>query len=153
MATVLNIPERASLALHAMGRLAVHDDRPQTNMEMAEAMGVSSTHLSKVLQRLHQAGLVTSTPGPGGGFSLARSSDEITLLDVYEVLVGPLRPTRCLLNRPTCDGACILGDLLVRVHNEVTEYLGGTRLSDLARSGAGTTSDEKKDRTHRRAKV
>jgi len=138
MPNVVNISEAASLALHAMAYLASDADRPATCREIAEALEVSGAHLSKVLQRLAHAGLITSTPGPKGGFRLARPSRAIRLLEIYEVISGPLRPTTCLLGKPVCDGKCILGDLLRETNRSVARYLSKTRLSELSGIGRRT---------------
>jgi len=131
MANVLKVSEAASLALHAMVLLAARDEVVSTG-EIASTLRVSVAHLSKVLQRLARVGLVRSIRGPKGGFILGKASEEITLLDVYEAIEGPLVPSNCLLNTPVCSGErCILGGLLETVNEQVREYLAGTRLSEL----------------------
>ena len=54
-------------------------------------------YLSKVLQSLSRAGLVNSQRGVGGGFVLARSLDDLTLLDVINAVDPLKRITRCPL--------------------------------------------------------
>lgn len=130
---ILAISDAASLALHTAGLLAADPARRRPVREIAALLGVSQAHLAKVLQRLARAGLVHSVRGPAGGFVLRRAADEVTLLEVYEAVMGPLHPSPCLLGRPTCSAAgCVLGGLLRRVDAEVRTYLEGTRLSALA---------------------
>ncbi|GIG60020.1 transcriptional regulator [Longispora fulva] len=52
-------------------------------------------YLNKQLQALSRAGILTSTPGPRGGFHLARPAEEITLLDVVTAIEGPDELFRC----------------------------------------------------------
>ncbi len=133
MSNVIKVSEAASLALHTMVFLAKNNGQLASTKEIASTLQVSEAHLSKVLQRLVRVGLVKSTRGPKGGFELARGGDQITLLDVYESIDGPLGSTNCLLGTPTCGGnVCILGDLLKTVNKEVKEYLAGTKLNGLA---------------------
>ena len=47
-------------------------------------------YLEQIFQRLRRAGLVRSKRGPGGGYTLARSSGEISLREIIEALEGPL---------------------------------------------------------------
>ena len=116
-----------------MALLAANLKQPISTREIAARFQISEAHLSKVLQRLTKAGFVESTRGPKGGFIIGKPIDEITLLDVYESIEGPLVSCDCLLGVPVCgDGGCILGDLLVTVNRQVREYLAGTRLSELA---------------------
>ncbi len=132
MATLLKISEAASLALHTMVYLAANDRRLVTTHQIGEALQVSEAHLSKVLQRLAKVGLVDSTRGPGGGFKLAKPGEQISLLEVYEAIEGPLAPTNCLLSTPICSGEkCILGGLLEDINKRVKEYFAETRLDEL----------------------
>ena len=132
MSNVLRISDAASLGLHAMVLLAVDWQKEISTRQIASKLQVSEAHLSKVLQRLGKVGLVTSSRGPRGGFALARKAEEITLLDVYEAIDGPLVPNNCLLGTRICGGErCILGDLLETVDSQVREYLATTRLHEL----------------------
>ncbi|MCA9319570.1 MAG: Rrf2 family transcriptional regulator, partial [Planctomycetes bacterium] len=63
-----------------------------------ERYQVSQHHLSKVLQQLVRAGLLTSLRGVGGGHTLARDAKNVTLYDVVEVFEGEHRD----------DGSCLL---------------------------------------------
>lgn len=131
MQQVLNISQAASLALHTMGRLAAADSGPITTKNLAHDLGVSEAHLAKIMARLGKAGLVSARRGPQGGFVLAVDPDRVNLLQVYEAAEGPLPTGGCLLDRPVCDGNCLLGDLLQRLGREVRQYLERTYLSDV----------------------
>jgi len=140
MANMLRISDAASLALHAAVMLAVNPGKEVSTRRIASQLNASEAHLSKVLQRLAKAGLVTSTRGPKGGFTLQKRADKVRLLDVYETIEGPLVPNHCLLGTPICDGKCIFGDLLETVDRQIGDYLAGTNLSELTdvyRSKAG----------------
>jgi Rrf2 family protein len=133
MSSVLKISEATSLALHSMAFLAAKPEQATTTKEIAARFNVSEAHLSKVLQRLTKAGFVESTRGPKGGFALSRPADEISLLDVYEFMEGPLTSRKCLLGTPVCRGnECILGGLLETVDRQLRDYLSKAKLSELA---------------------
>jgi Rrf2 family protein len=132
MPKVMQISEAASLALHSMVLLASKPEKIFSVREIAFTLHVSEAHLSKVLQRLARVGLVTSNRGPKGGFVLGKKSNEITLLEVYEAIDGPLTSNRCLFETPICNGAqCIFGDLLLTTNNRYKAYLEGMKLSEL----------------------
>jgi len=134
MVNLLRISEAASLAMHTMVLLAKDPEKVVSTHTIATTLGVSEAHLSKVLQRLARAGLVRSVRGPAGGFSPGKPCDELALLEVYEAIEGPLTDRTCLFARPVCDGkACILGDLLGEVNQQVKDCLGSAKLSKLAR--------------------
>jgi Rrf2 family protein len=101
--------------------------------QIAAKLGVSETHLAKVMQQLVRAGLVMSRRGPRGGFVLARDPAAIRLREVYEAVAGPLRQTECLLASKLCDGrTCLFGDLLADVNARIAEHLERTTLAGLA---------------------
>ncbi|MEV0968414.1 RrF2 family transcriptional regulator [Microtetraspora glauca] len=54
-----------------------------------------AAYLNKQMQALARAGIVSSTPGPRGGFRLARAPEDITLLDVVTAIEGPEEAFRC----------------------------------------------------------
>ena len=93
---MVKFTEAASLALHAMALLAAQRERRFQIHDMAEALPGSTSHLAKVLQRLAKVGLITSVRGRGGGFVLSRDPAQITMLEVYEAIEGPLEVCRCL---------------------------------------------------------
>lgn len=132
MSNMLKISEAASMGMHMMVLLAAEQDRLVSAKEAATLMAVSEAHLAKVLQRLARADLVNSVRGPKGGFSLARASELITLLEVYEAIEGPVEVRDCLFGTRLCDGRhCIFGHMLKSVDAQVREYLAGTKLADV----------------------
>jgi Rrf2 family protein len=62
---------------------------------LAEFHGVPPAYLAKHLQALARAGIVTSEPGPKGGYALARPPDEITMLDVVDAVEGSAPAFTC----------------------------------------------------------
>ncbi len=131
---MLHISEAAVLAFHAMAMLARDPDRLISTHEIANSLSISENHLAKVRQELAKAGLVDAFRGPTGGFKLAKSPAEITLMEVFEAIEGPYRPSDCLLGHPACDGKnCVLGGLVESVNGQVRAYLSGTTLAQLAK--------------------
>ena len=131
MATILRLSEAATLAIHTMVLLAA-GERMVSTREIALKLGASEAHLAKVLQRLARAGMVHSERGPKGGFELAEGGEDITLMDIYELMDGRYAPSDCLLGYPVCGGCdCVLGDLAGSINALVRDYLRGTKLKDL----------------------
>jgi Rrf2 family protein len=77
-------------AMRAVLALSAGDGSPMTTRQIAEAMKVPQSYLSKVLQALVRGGLVFSTRGLKGGFVLTRPPAEINLLEIMEI-VNPIR--------------------------------------------------------------
>ncbi len=77
-------------ALRAIVWLAAHGGEPQTTLQIAAATRVPAGYLSKVLQALGRARLVSSQRGLYGGFTLTRSAETIRVLEVVNA-VDPIR--------------------------------------------------------------
>jgi Rrf2 family nitric oxide-sensitive transcriptional repressor len=77
-------------ALRAMVWLAQSHPDPQTTQEIAEVAQVPAGYLSKVMQALGRARLVQASRGLHGGFTLAKSPADMTILDVVNA-VDPIR--------------------------------------------------------------
>ena len=133
MSKILNISEATALALHAVIYLEVHNNRKVSTREIAQAFQASEAHLSKVMQRLVRAGMVSSVRGPKGGFEVGKPTDEISFLQLYELFEGPVSDTTCLFGKSVCGlDNCVIGDLLSNVNNHVIEYMTKTSLKKIA---------------------
>jgi Rrf2 family nitric oxide-sensitive transcriptional repressor len=134
MANLLKMSEATALALHTMVIIG-KQEAPISASPMAEQLCASEAHLFKVLQQLVRAGLLRSKRGPQGGYVLARSADEITLMDVYEVFEGPMRADGCLFGKETCGRlGCILGNLVVDVRMKVVDHFSATTLEQAGKN-------------------
>jgi Rrf2 family transcriptional regulator, nitric oxide-sensitive transcriptional repressor len=83
------ISQTAHYALRAIVCLALRKDSSLTTRELAEMTKVSSKYLSKVMQALARADLVSSKPGKTGGFSLKVSPEALSLITVIEAIDAP----------------------------------------------------------------
>ncbi len=91
--TIGMISQTAEYALRAIVWLAAHGTEPQTTVQIAKATRVPAGYLSKVLQSLGRARLVSSQRGLYGGFTLARPAGEIHVLEVVNA-VDPIQRIR-----------------------------------------------------------
>jgi len=126
------ISEAVTLAMHSMAVIASREGLSSAH-DISSMLGVSEFHLAKVLQRLAKNGLLKSSRGPQGGFTLGRKSDAVTLLDVYEAIEGPLKNNACLMRRKTCNKkSCILGNSISSMWSIFRKHLDSTKISDIA---------------------
>jgi Rrf2 family protein len=89
--------QTSEYALRAIVCLGDSSGRPLTTRVIAEQTKVPPDYLSKVLQGLSRAGLVESQRGLGGGFTLSRPLDTLTVLDVINAVDPLKRITQCPL--------------------------------------------------------
>lgn len=130
MTSILNISNAASIALHSMIILAQNQDKLVSVKKIAGSLDISDNHLSKVLQRLTKAGLVSSIKGYKGGFKLNQSPEKINFLEIYEAIDGKLCSSSCLLNKESCNNQCIMGSLLANINTQVKDFFEKTKLID-----------------------
>ena len=64
--------------------------RPVQIRVISERQAIPARYLEQIFQRLRRAELIRSKRGPGGGYTLARAPEEISLLEIIEALEGPL---------------------------------------------------------------
>jgi Rrf2 family protein len=110
------------------------DEAPVPARVIAESQGIPMRFLEHQLAALHKAGLVSSQRGAAGGYVLAREPEEIRIVDVIEVLEGPLAPMFCLEpHEESCEQShqCGLQDLWVRVEEAVRSVFERTSVADL----------------------
>jgi len=131
---IFNISERTNLAVHAMGKLAQADTGTSMPVsELARGLPVSESHLAKVMQTLVKAGLVASSRGAKGGFTLVRDPRKVTLLEVLETMEGRINEDTCLFGQPICrEGTCIMSKLVGEVTGLVRSQLSKTSIVDFA---------------------
>lgn len=66
--------------------------------EVAKEKKLPLPYLEQIVIPLKRAGLIESREGKGGGYRLSRAPREITMMEVLEVLEGPVTPVRCCGN-------------------------------------------------------
>ncbi|WP_125777933.1 RrF2 family transcriptional regulator [Antribacter gilvus] len=87
----MRISARADYAVRAAAELASADhDGPVRAETLAKAQDIPHRFLEGILADLRRDGLVTSQRGAGGGYTLSRPADRITLADVVRAVDGPL---------------------------------------------------------------
>src|SRR5438128_4173354 len=89
----MRLTRASSYALHAVVFMAAqkHQNKPVASHHIARARGVPERFLLKVLKPLVSARVLHSIKGPNGGYRLARSANEISMLEVIEAVDGPIR--------------------------------------------------------------
>ncbi|MGA3243235.1 MAG: Rrf2 family transcriptional regulator [Bacteroidota bacterium] len=90
-------------AIQAVTYLARRPEESRTSIRrLARTLKIPHHFLAKILQRLTQKGLLTSTKGPRGGFALGMPANEITLFHVVDAVDGVGFANQCVLGFPEC---------------------------------------------------
>jgi Rrf2 family nitric oxide-sensitive transcriptional repressor len=128
------LSKTAEYALRAVVWLARDSDAPASADYLAENTQVPRRYLHKVLQDLIAAELVRSQPGPGGGYSLARSSARITILEVVNAVAPVERIRHCPLGLPSHTRLCPLHKELDKAYAATEKAFANVTISRLLRS-------------------
>lgn len=126
------ISQTVEYALRAVVHLASKSPAAQTTDQVAEATRVPRAYLSKVLQSLGRAGLIHSQRGVGGGMTLVKSPDRLTILEVVDAVEPIQRIRHCPL------GLAAHGTRLCPLHKRldnamamVEKAFAGTTLAEI----------------------
>lgn len=94
----LKISAKARYALRILKDIADHqkDDQPTTEAAIAKRQGLSMKFLSRIVLPLRDAKLVSVQRGSRDGFTLLKKPEKITLLDIIEIVQGPVEILDCL---------------------------------------------------------
>lgn len=133
------LPKTAEYALRAAVWLARDVGQTESANDLAEATKVPRRYLHKVLQGLVHAGLVRSQPGPGGGYALAKSPEQITILDVVNAVAPLERIRRCPLGLRSHISLCPLHKELDQVYANTERALSNVNIAELLRSNSAIT--------------
>ncbi len=121
-------------ALRAMLHLAGHyGEAPVSTRDISQSEDISYQLTCKLMQKLHNAGLVKSSMGPNGGFVLNRTPTKINLAEIIDVIQGPLSLSRCLLGENICQrqGNCPITVKLNKLQKNISDYLQSITLDEL----------------------
>ncbi len=126
------ISKTTEYALRAVVALAGADGQPMLSPHIAETTQVPQAYLSKVLQTLVRAGLVSSQRGQGGGFVLAKPPSDITVLDIVDAVDPIQRIESCPLSLEShSKSLCPLHRRLDEAIASIRASFGSTSLADL----------------------
>ena len=103
---------------------------------IAEQEQIPTHFLAKILQQLARKGLLRSSKGPLGGFSLRVPAEEIRLLDLVEALDGVRTPHLCIggFGHCTKDQQCSMHDGWTQLHESILDFLKDHTIANLAKA-------------------
>lgn len=130
------ISSRARYALRALLDLSRrYPGGPVLVTDIASRQNIPLNFLHQILLDLKLAGLVTSRKGPGGGFSLAKAPDVISLAEVLGAIEGPSLSLSCQGPQQDCacphPEACAIREALSKVSAEMQVQLREVSLANL----------------------
>ena len=128
---------RLSRMLHVLIHMGRHDGAMTSEM-IAQMLDANPVVIRRTMAGLRDEGYVSSVKGHGGGWTLARPLEELTLLDIYRAVgepslfaVGPAYDMPGCLIEQAVNG--VLKDVFSEAEELLRKRLGGVTLADVAK--------------------
>jgi Rrf2 family iron-sulfur cluster assembly transcriptional regulator len=129
----MRLTTKGRFAVTAMLDLALkHGGGPVTLAGVSQRQSISLSYLEQLFGKLRRHALVESVRGPGGGYTIARDLDRVTVADIISAVDEPLDATQCG-GKENCldEGRCMTHDLWSTLNDKMHEYLSSVTLADL----------------------
>lgn len=110
-------------------------EEPVSLAAVAERQNISISYLEQLIAKLKKAGIVKSTRGAQGGYTLAKAPEKISVGDILRALEGNLNPVDCV--EANGDNTCAASDFCVtkyvwkRISDSINETVDAIFLSEL----------------------
>jgi Rrf2 family iron-sulfur cluster assembly transcriptional regulator len=134
----MRLTTKGRFAVTAMIDLALRQDKgPVTLSAISQRQEISLSYLEQLFGKLRRHEIVESIRGPGGGYTLARRAEDVTVADIIIAVDEPLDATQCG-GKENCHGGgqesgtrCMTHDLWATLNTKMVEYLDSVSLKDL----------------------
>src|SRR3954462_14536035 len=129
----MRLTTKGRFAVTAMLDLAMNGGKgPGTPAGISQRQHISLSYLEQLFGKLRRHSLVDSVRGPGGGYTIARDLDKVTVADIITAVDEPLDATQCG-GKENCkdEGRCMTHDLWSTLNDKMYEYLSSVNLAQL----------------------
>lgn len=130
----MRLTTKGRFAVTAMVDLALRQGGgPVTLAGISQRQRISLSYLEQLFGKLRRNGLVESTRGPGGGYSLGRKAETITVADIISSVDEPLDATQCG-GHENCHGEggrCMTHNLWTALNMRMIDFLESVTLQSL----------------------
>lgn len=133
----MKISTRGRYGIRALVDLASNNGECKNIKSIAKSQNLSEAYLEQLFMPLKKAGLIESTRGAQGGYTISRPLNKITAGEILEVLEGSLYPTDCLSgdDETGCGShqcaTCAAKELWAKLYKQSSDLLRSITLADL----------------------
>lgn len=125
-------------AVKALLFIARNNNQRNTVTDLAQKLNVPYPFLRKIFRILSRQGILSSSKGREGGFSLAKPPDKIRLTDLIRIFHGPVELAECVFKDKVCPDikTCPLRQKILRLQALFLSELQAVTIASLAENGA-----------------
>ena len=131
----MQLTRAADYAVRVMVQLALRAADGRVSLPaLAKATGAPESFLSKVLQSLAHAGLISSQRGQAGGFRISPRGRSASMLDVIEAIDGDICLNLCMVSGRSCSrkARCPAHPVWVEAQHAMLAVLSGATVAEMA---------------------
>lgn len=129
----MRLTTKGRYAVTAVLDLAFHQEKgPVSLAAISERQDISLSYLEQLFAKLRRNNIVNSTRGPGGGYTLQRNAEEISVSDIILAVDETVKMAGCG-DSEACQGdyQCLTHDLWQELSNEIKGFLDGISLAEV----------------------
>lgn len=110
-----------------------HNEDPVSLADISERQSISLSYLEQLFARLRRNGIVNSTRGPGGGYSLNREPENISMADIITAVDENYEASNCSSEPAGCSGSqqCLTHDLWQELSQEIHGFLNDITIAEM----------------------
>jgi Rrf2 family transcriptional regulator, iron-sulfur cluster assembly transcription factor len=130
----MRLTTKGRFAVTAMIDVALNQHvGPVALAEVSERQHISLSYLEQLFAKLRRRGIVDSVRGPGGGYTLARPAEVVSVADIILAVDEPLDATSCGGKEDchTDGGPCLTHDLWANLNSHIFGFLSNVHLHAL----------------------
>ena len=129
----MQVSKTLDYAVRSLVHIAEGEDVVSTIKGISSKQHIPQNYLAKIMRKLVQRGILTSSPGPEGGYSLKRQTNEITLKDIYEAIEGDMQLVDCMDKGEICElfDACNQRTVWDHLQLNTLNFLANISLKDI----------------------
>jgi Rrf2 family iron-sulfur cluster assembly transcriptional regulator len=129
----MRLTTKGRYAVTAMLDIALHGNGGAVTLsDISRRQIISQSYLEHLFSKLRHYRLVESVHGPGGGYLIARSLNDISVADIIQAVEEPIDATLCRGKLDCHDGErCMTHELWADLNREINRYLASVSLSQL----------------------
>ena len=129
----MRLTTKGRYAVTAMLDLALHGtDRPVSLADISGRQAISLSYLEQLFAKMRRNKLVISTRGPGGGYSLENSPEDVCIADVISAVDEEMSVTnKDVMNGSTDFEPCLTEQLWEELSEQIQNYLTTISLADM----------------------
>ena len=130
----MQVSKSLDYAVRSLTYIAKEKASVFTIRDISQKQHIPQNYLAKIMRKLVQKGLLSSSPGPEGGYSLRKPTEDISLKDIYEAIEGDMQLIDCMEKNVVCElfNSCTQRSVWDHLQLHTLTFLNDISVKDIA---------------------